>query len=111
MWLPRQRPTGIGPRRRCPAMPTDENEVEDLVRRAVRSTYAPGQLERVAYVDVHYLKFDEGSHVLRARAPSHGLLAYDRWIVVSLDDRTVHLRGDGQAGPTEYYVRARIEPP
>lgn len=89
----------------------DEAEVEDLVRRAIRATYAPGQLERVDYVDVHYEEFDGGSHVLRARAPAHGLLAYERWLAVSIDDRTVHLRGDGQAGPTEYYVRARLDPP
>lgn len=89
----------------------DEAKVEDLVRRAIRATYAPGQLEGIDYVDVHYLEFDEGSHVLRARAPTHGLLAYERWLVVSIDDRTVQLRGGGQAGPTEYYVRARIDPP
>lgn len=89
----------------------DEAEVEDLVRRAIRATYAPGQLEEIDYVDVHYQEFDEDSHVLRARAPTHGLLGYERWLAVSIDDRTVHLRGDGQAGPTEYYVRARIAPP
>ena len=88
----------------------DEAAVEDLVRRAVRATYPPSQLEReVTYVDVHYERFDAGSHLLRARAPGHELLAFERWLVVTLDGRAVHLRGDGQAGPTEYYVRARIE--
>ena len=80
------------------------------MRRAVRATYPAAQLERdVEYVDVHYERFDAGSHLLRARAPGHELLAFERWLVVTLDDREVHLRGDGQAGPTEYYVRARIE--
>jgi hypothetical protein len=89
----------------------DESEIEDLVRRAVRATYPAEQLDRdVDYVDVHYEQFDEGSHLLRARAPDHELLAYDRWLVVTVADQQVHLRGDGQAGPTEYYVRARIEP-
>jgi hypothetical protein len=89
----------------------DESEIRDLVRRAVRATYPPAQLHRdVAYVDVHYEQFDQGSHLLRARAPDHELLAFDRWLVVTVAGQRVHLRGDGQAGPTEYYVRARIEP-
>lgn len=87
----------------------DESEVEDLVRKAVRATYAPGKLDDIDYVDVHYRRFDDGSHLLRARAPTHELLAYRRWVVVTMDGRKIHLRGDGQAGPTEYYVRARIE--
>ena len=88
----------------------DETAIEDLVRRAVRSTYPPAQLARdVEYVDVHYERFDDGSHLLRARAPEHELLAFGRWLVVTLDGEAVHLRGDGQAGPTEWYVRARIE--
>lgn len=86
----------------------DETEVEDLVRKAIRATYAPGQLDDIDYVDVHYQQFDKGSHLLRARAPTHTLLAYERWFAVTLDDRRVHIKGDGQAGPTEYYVRARI---
>lgn len=89
----------------------DETEVEGLVRRAVMATYAPDRLEDVGYVDVHYQEFDEGSHVLRARAPTHDLLPYERWLVVTIDDRAVHLRGAGEAGPNEFYVRARIEPP
>lgn len=87
----------------------DEATVEDLVRRAVLATYAPGRLDDVDYVDVHYQGFDDGSHLLRARAPSHELLAYGRWLVVTIEGRAVHLRGDGQAGVTEFYVRARIE--
>lgn len=88
----------------------DESAVEDLVRRAVRATYPPGKLERdVSFVDVHYEQFDRGSHVLRARAPDHEILAFERWLVVTFDDGHVHLRGAGQAGPTEFYVRAKIE--
>lgn len=86
----------------------DETAVEDLVRRAVRATYGPRKLEAAGYVDVHYQQFDDGSHLLRARAPGHELLAYERWLVVEIDGQAVHLRGDGQAGPTEFYVRARI---
>lgn len=88
----------------------DESVIEDLVRRAVRATYPPAQLEgSVEYVDVIYEQFDRGSHLLRARAPDHELLAFERWMVVTIDGQAVHLRGDGQAGPTEFYVRARIE--
>lgn len=87
----------------------DEAEVEDLVRQAVRATYAPRKLEAATYVDVHYERFDDGSHLLRARAPDHELLAYERWLVVTVGDRRIQLRGGGQAGPTEYYVRARID--
>lgn len=88
----------------------DETEVEDLVRKAVRATYAPGKLDReIDYVDVHYRRFDRRSHLLRARAPDHELLAFGQWLVVTVDGRRVHLRGDGQASPTEFYVRARIE--
>lgn len=87
----------------------DEAEVEDLVRQAIRTTYGARKLEDTSYVDVHYQQFDDGNHLLRARAPGHELLAYGRWLVVTVGDRQVHLRGDGQAGPTEYYVRARID--
>lgn len=87
----------------------DESEIEDLVRRAIRGTYAPGKLERVEYVDVHYERFDAGSHLLRARAPGHELLAYERWMVVTVEGTPVHLRGAGASGPTEFYVRARID--
>lgn len=87
----------------------DESEVEDLVRRAVRATYGAAKLDDTEYVDVHYQQYDDESHLLRARAPDHALLAYERWLVVTVDGRRVHLRGDGQAGPTEFYVRARIE--
>lgn len=87
----------------------DEAAIEDLVRRAVRETYPGGQLDAVDYVDVHYERFDAGSHLLRARAPAHELLAYEQWLVVTIDDRAVHLRGAGRASPTEFYVRARIE--
>lgn len=86
----------------------DEAEIEDLVRQAVRATYGPRKLEAASYVDAHYQQFDDGSHLLRARAPDHELLAYERWLVVEIDGRPVHLRGDGQAGPTEFYVRARL---
>lgn len=88
----------------------DESEVEDLVRRAVRATYAPGKLDRdIDYVDVHYERFDRGSHLLRARAPDHELLAFERWLAVTVDGRRVAFRGAGRAGLTEFYVRARIE--
>lgn len=88
----------------------DESEVEDLVRRAILATYAPDTLDReVDYVDVHYEQFDAGSHLLRARAPSHELLAFERWMVVTIDGRQVHLRGAGRSGPTEFYVRARLD--
>lgn len=86
----------------------DEAEVERLVRRAIRLTYASGRLDDIDYVDVHYEQFDAGSHLLRARAPEHELLAFGRWMAVTIDGREVHLRGDGQAGPIEFYVRARI---
>ena len=81
----------------------------DLVRSAVNATYAPGRREQVDYVDVHYQAYDDGSHLLRARAPGHGLLSFERWLVVTVEGIRVHFRGDGQAGPTEFYVRARIE--
>ncbi len=87
----------------------DEAAIEDLVRRAVLATYQPDRREAVDYVDVHYETFDAGSHLLRARAPTHALLAYERWLVVTVDGTPVHLRGAGQAGPTEFYVRARLE--
>lgn len=87
----------------------DEAEVEDLVRQAVRATYGAGKLDDVDYVDVHYQAFDDGSHLLRARAPDHQLLAFERWVVVTVNGRPVHMRGDGHAGPTEFYVRARID--
>lgn len=87
----------------------DESEVEDLVRRAVRATYGAARLDATEYVDVHYQQFDDGSHLLRARAPDHELLAYERWLVVTVDDRRVRLRGDGRAGPTEFYVRAQLD--
>lgn len=87
----------------------DETEVEDLVRQAIQATYAAGKLDDTAYVDVHYQQFDDESHLLRARAPDHDLLAYERWLVVTVRGRRVLLRGDGQAGPTEFYVRARLD--
>lgn len=87
----------------------DESEIEDLVRKAVRATYAPGRLDDIDYVDVHYEQFDAGSHLLRARAPTHALLAYERWLTVTIDGQQIHLCGAGQSGPTEYYVRARLE--
>lgn len=88
----------------------DEEAIEELVRRAVSRTYPRSTLDRhVDYVDVHYERFDAGSHLLRARAPDHELLAYERWMTVTVDGETVHLRGDGHAGPTEFYVRARLE--
>ena len=87
----------------------DESELEDLVRRAILATYDPGVRETVGYVDVHYQSFDDGNHLLRARAPKHALLAYERWFVVGVAGKRVHLRGGGQAGPTEFYVRARLE--
>lgn len=86
----------------------DEAAVEALLRRAIRTTYPPAQLERVDYVDVHYERHDAGDHLLRARAPDHDILALGRWLVVTLDGREVHFRGDGRAGATEFYVRARI---
>ena len=89
----------------------DEERIEDLVLRAIEATYDPGRREGVDYVDVHYQAFDDGSHLLRARAPNHAFLAFERWLVVTVDDTRVHFRGDGQAGPTEYYVRARLEAP
>lgn len=94
----------------APDSDVDESEVEDLVRRAVRATYPPAQLEReVDYVDAHYERFDAGSHLLRARAPRHELLAYEQWMTVTVEGGTVHLRGAGQAGPTEFYVRAKLD--
>lgn len=88
----------------------DESEVEDLVRRAIRGTYPTAQLERdIDYVDVTYERSDQGTHVLRARAPAHELLAFERWMVVTIQGQKVHLRGAGASGPTEFYVRARIE--
>lgn len=90
----------------------EESTVEDLVRRAVRVTYAPGRLQReVDYVDAHYEQPLEAGHLLRVRAPDHELLAYERWLVVTLDDRRVHLCGAGRSGPTEFYVRARLDGP
>lgn len=87
----------------------DEAAVEDLVRRAVRATYPREVLEHeVSYVDVHYQGFDAGDHLLRARAPDHELLAFGQWMTVRVEGGTVHLRGDGHAGPTEFYVRARL---
>lgn len=88
----------------------DESEVEALVRRAIQATYAPGKLEReVDYVDVHYEQFDQGTHLLRARAPDHELLGYERWLAVTIDGRRIAFRGAGPSGLTEYYVRARID--
>ena len=87
----------------------DEERIEDLVRSAIEATYDPARRERVDYVDVHYQGFDDGSHLLRARAPGHALLGFERWLVVTIDGTRVHFRGDGQAGPTEFYVRALIE--
>lgn len=86
----------------------DETAVEDRVRKAIRATYAPGRLDDIDYVDVHYEQFDAGSHLLRARAPDHRLLAYERWLTVTIDGEEIHLRGAGQSSPTEFYVRARI---
>ena len=86
----------------------DEAAIEDLVRRAVLASYGPDR-DAVDYVDVHYERFDDGSHLLRARAPTHALLAFERWFVVTVDRTPVHLRGAGQSGPTEFYVRAKLE--
>ncbi|MFB6353140.1 MAG: hypothetical protein ABEJ92_03550 [Halobacteriales archaeon] len=92
--------------------PVEESTVEDLVRRAVRATYAPGRLEQdVDYVDAHYEQRHGDTHCLRVRAPDHELLAFERWLVVTLDDRRVHLCGAGRSGPTEFYVRARLDGP
>lgn len=85
----------------------EASEVEDVVRRAVQQTYPSAQLEQdIDYVDVHYDQYDSGHHLLRARAPEHELLTFERWLKVTIDGRQVHFRGAGQAGPGEYYVRA-----
>lgn len=87
-----------------------EAEMEDLVRGAIQASYSEKTLDsEVEYVDVHYLKYDHGTHLLRARAPSHDLLGYNRWMVVKVRDKTIHIRGDGHASPTDFYVRATFE--
>lgn len=90
----------------------EASEVEDMVRRAIQQTYPSAQLEQdIDYVDVHYERYDGGHHLLRARAPEHELLTFERWLKVTIDGRDVHFRGGGQAGPTEYYVRAILDEP
>lgn len=89
---------------------TDASELEELVRKAVWRTYPAEQLEEeVDYIDVNYEQYDGDAHLLRARAPGHELLEYERWFVVTIADRGVHIRGAGHASPKEYYVRAKLE--
>lgn len=86
-----------------------KSEVEKLVRRAIRATYPADQLEdEVDFVDAVYEGHEQGSHILRAHAPDHELLAYERWITVHLADRTVRIRGAGRSGRNEFFVHARI---
>ncbi|MFB6360459.1 MAG: hypothetical protein ABEH59_03965 [Halobacteriales archaeon] len=88
---------------------TDSSELEELVRKAVWRTYPSDQLdEDVEYIDVHYDQYDGDAHILRVRAPDHELLEYKRWLVVTIEGRGVHLRGAGDASPSEYYVRAKL---
>ncbi len=88
---------------------TDSSELEELVRKAVWRTYQPDQLEEeVDYIDVHYDQYDRSAHLLRVRAPGHELLEYERWMVVTIDGRGVHIRGAGDASPSEFYVRAKL---
>lgn len=93
-----------------PVVDVDESAVEDLVRRAIQATYAPGKLDRdVDYVDVSYESYEDGRHLLRARAPMHAVLGYERWVAVGLQDQRVHIRGAGHSGQNEFYVQAIIE--
>lgn len=88
----------------------DESAIEDVVRRAIQETYPEGKLEEeIDYVDVTYEDYNKGSHLLRAKAPDHELLSYERWMVVTLPSKTVKLRGAGRAGAGEFWVRALTE--
>lgn len=87
-----------------------EDDIEELVRRAVLETYPQAQREdEVDYVDARYEQLDAGDHLLRVRAPDHELLGFERWMTVTVDGTAVHLRGAGRSSSTEFYVRARIE--
>lgn len=86
-----------------------KSEVAELVRRAIRATYPTEQLEdQIEFVDAIYEGYEQGSHILRAHAPDHELLAYERWVTVHFEDRTVRFRGAGRSGKNEFFVHARI---
>jgi len=88
----------------------DTAEVEELVKKVVRKTYPTERLEQeVDYVEVHYDQYDGDAHLLRARAPEHELLEFDRWLTVTVDGRDIYIRGAGRASPSEYYVRAKLD--
>ena len=66
-------------------------------------------ISREKYFEVHHQAFDNGRHLLRARAPSHEMVTYERWMLVTVRDIPIHIPGDGYASPTDFYGRAKFE--